>query len=334
MPTPVSPPFATHCVVPFAASLSEPCLHALPRLDATGVLPNLRQLLVRLRETARTGGDEYALSMPHERVLASEMGWSDGDGLLPWAAWWAIQDGLTLDPARTWGLLSPGHWLMGRDHLTLLDPHTMGLTESESKALLEAIRPLFESDGWTLTWGATTRWYASHDSLKGLPTASLDRVIGRNPDLWLTDAAQARMVRRLQSEVQMMLYQHPINDQRDATGLATVNSFWLSGCGPLPASTAWPATTHLVPDLRESLLADDMPTWLDAWAQLDRTLFQQLRQQLDAGQDVRLTLCGDRHAATLTRQPAAGIGSRLWQSVRRLTGSAEGPGPSAVLATL
>lgn len=334
MPIPASPLLTTHCIVPFAASLSAPCQDALPRLDASGALPHLRQLLGLMHETARTGGDEYALSMPHERVLATEMGWPDRDGQLPWAAWWAEQDQVDLAKDRHWGLLSPGHWLMGRDHLTLLDPHTMGLTDSESRALLEAIRPLFESDGWTLVWGATTRWYAAHDSLQGLPCASLDRVIGRNPDMWLSDHPQARMVKRLQSEVQMLLYQHPINDQREAVGLATVNSFWLSGCGQPPAQTAWPSTTSLVADLRESLLADDMPTWLDAWALVDRHLFKTLLDALQAGHDVRLTLCGERHAVTLSRAPAASLGSRVWRSITQLGRPAEGPRPARFLGEL
>ncbi|MGC4061605.1 MAG: hypothetical protein QM749_12465 [Aquabacterium sp.] len=328
--TPVS-----HWIVPFASSLSEPCQHALPHLAAAGALPHLRQLLGPLQIAARLEGDEYALSMPHERTLAQAMGWPATDGLMPWSAWWAARDGIQLDPARTWGLLSPGHWLMGRDHLTLLDPQTLGLGDGESRALLEAVRELFESDGWTLQWGTASRWYASHASLEGLPTASLERVIGRNPDVWLTDHPQARMVRRLQSEVQMLLYQHPINDAREAAGLATVNSFWLSGCGKPPASTALPAGTRLVDELRAPMLADDMPLWLDAWAHVDGTFLKAACEALATGQDMKLTLCGERHAVTLSRGAGnAGLASRLMQSVKRLAGASSSPNPVDLLSSL
>ena len=324
----------THWIVPFAASLSEPCQHALPSLAAEHALPNLRRLLSRMQETGRLEGDEYALSMPHERVLAQTMGWTDADGLMPWSSWWATQDGVKLDPSQTWGMLSPGHWLMGRDHLTLLDPATLGLSEAESRTVFEAIRPLFEEDGWTLLWGAAQRWYAAHPSLAGLPTASLDRVIGRNPDLWLTGHAEARMVRRLQSEVQMLLYQHPVNDTREAQGLATVNSFWLSGCGMPPLQTCLPDGMQLIDGLRAPMLADDMPAWLDAWANVDATALKAAGDALDAGQSIQLTLCGERHALTLAPAPTPGLGARLWQSVKRLTSSGSGHDPVPLLNSL
>lgn len=338
-----------HWLIPFAASLSEPCKHALPHLDAEGRLPNLRALASRLGVVERSEGDEYALSMPHERVLAAELGWPvgpDTDGRLPWAHWRAAQDGLQLDADACWALLSPGHWLMGREHLTLLDPNALGLDEATSQALLEALRPLFEEEGWQLRWGAPTRWYASHPSLDGLPTASLDRVVGRNPDLWLSadpqDHAVTRALRRLQAEVQMSLYQHPLNDRREAEGLPTVNSFWVSGCGRLPAGRppAWPQSLTLCDDLRAGLLSDDMPVWVDAWQHLDATVLADLVQRLDAGQPLRLTLCGERHAVTLgTVTPdGGGFMSTLKRSLKRplqaLRPRRAAPLPSAILAPL
>lgn len=358
-----------HWLIPFASSLSEPCLHALPHLDTEGRLPNLRTLLARLHVIARSEGDEYALSMPHERVLAAALGWpvtADTDGRLPWAHGWAAQDGIALDADTPWALLSPGHWLMGREHLTLLDPNALGLDAATSQALLEALRPLFEEDGWQLRWGAPTRWYASHPLLDGLPTASLDRVVGRNPDLWLNADPQdpaaphpvTRALRRLQAEVQMALYQHPLNDRREAEGLPTVNSFWVSGCGKLPAggldgsgasdqSGVMPAGLTVCPELRAGLLADDMPLWVDAWQQLDATVLAELVQRLDAGQPLRLTLCGERHAVTLgTDRASASSGAagllgglqhalgKTLQAMRSFGPRRAPPLPSAFLSTL
>lgn len=362
-----------HWLVPFASSLSEPCLHALPHLDANGRLPNLRTLLDRLHVNARSEGDEYALSMPHERVLATALGWpvdTDTDGRLPWAHCWAAQDGIALDAGTAWALLTPGHWLMGREHFTLLDPQGLGLDAATSQALLEALRPLFEDDGWQLRWGAPTRWYASHPSLDGLPTASLDRVVGRNPDLWLSadpqDHAVTRALRRLQAEVQMALYQHPLNDRREAEGLPTVNSFWVSGCGKLPAAwsdapTLMPSTTPsgapalapsaalaagltVCPDLRASLLSDDMPLWVDAWQQLDATVLAELVQRLDAGLPLRLTLSGERHAVTLGTDRASASSATagflgdlqrgLERALQAMRPRRTPPLPSSFLATL
>lgn len=332
-----SPPL--HWVIPFASSLSEPCQQALPRLDVAA-LPHLGALLApgRLAVIQRLEGDEYRLSMPHEHLLAREMGWPNDDGLQPWAAWWAAQDGLNLDADRSWALLSPGHWLMGRDHLTLLDPQGLGLDAPASQALLEAVRPLFEGDGWTLKWGSATRWYASHAELDGLPTASLDRVIGRNPDVWLGQDPDAhplaRRLRRLQAEVQMLLYQHPLNDARSEQGLVTINSFWVSGCGRPAARLALPAGTAVCDMLRAPLLSDDMPLWLQAWAELDATVLRDATRALDAGQALRLTLCGERHAVTLAPGGSPSWQQRLLGGLKRLTGRPAPAAPSGLLSSL
>ncbi|HET8694302.1 MAG TPA: hypothetical protein VFM33_06530 [Aquabacterium sp.] len=308
----------THWILPFASSLSAPCQPALARLGQDPALPHLTQLLQRLSPLETLEGDEFDLTMPHEKWLARQMGWPAEQA--PWALWWARQDGLTLDTGRAWGMLSPCHWLMGRDHLTMLDPAALSLTEAESKDILQAVAPLFESEGWQLRWGHPTRWYASHGSLEGLPTASLDRVIGRNPDVWLTDHPQARLVRRLQSEVQMLLYQHPQHDARQERGALPVNSFWLSGCGLLPRGALLdiPAqqNVQLITTLRQPLLADDMPAWLHAWKKLDATILKEIVTQLDTGEPLLLTLCGERHARTWGRPTTQSIGQRILKLVR------------------
>lgn len=339
-PTPIQGA-TSHWVIPFAASLSEPCQHALTRLKDPTALPRLSQLLDRLPPMARLEGDEYALAMPHERLLAHALGWQEPGGLQPWGAWWAAQDGLTLPADRCWALLSPGHWLMGRDHLTLLDPAGLGLGDDESRALLDALRPFFEEDGWTLQWGAATRWYASHPDLDGLSTASLERVIGRNPDLWLAEDPDghplARKLRRLQAEAQMLLYNHPLNERRSEAGLATINSFWVSGCGRPPATPAaltLPAHLRVVDDLRTPLLADDMPQWLEAWQHIDAQVLPEVQSALDAGQAVKLTLCGERHAVTFGPAAKPGLTARLLTSLRRIGGRTTHASPAACLADL
>lgn len=324
---------ADHLLIPWAASLAEPGQQALAALDAPGRLPELHTLLSRLTEQAWLRGDEYQPATPHERMLAGLVGLPGADQPTPpppWAALWAHQDGLEPAPGQAWGLMSPTHWLMGRDQLTLLHPQELALSDTESRALFEAVKPLFDSEGWHLAWGAPTRWYASHESLAGLPTASLDRVIGRNPDLWMPDHPQARLLRRLQSEVQMLLYQHPVNDEREARGALSVNSFWLSGTGTAPA--AWPVwplrPLARTEGPRHALLRDDLAAWQTAWQALDAGPLRELRETLDAGRPVRLTLCGERHAVTLSA-PAQRPG--LWATVRRALPWGRAPASAAAL---
>ncbi len=283
-----------HLIVPFASPGSAAGRDALSRLAT----PALDALLAGWREVDRDEGDELTLCTSHERARAKALGWrSDNDTPLPWAARQAAADGIDVG-AAAWGLITPVHWRVGADAIHLADPRALALDEAASRALCEAVRPLFEGDGFTLAWGAPLRWYASHPDFTAMRTASLDRVIGRSVDQWLPDA---RAVRRLQNEVQMLLYTQPFNTEREARGEQTVNSFWLSGCGVLQRDAKH--DVHVDDRLTASALAEDWPAWLLAWRALDASMLP--TRPLDW-----LTLCGERSAVTYERTE-----QRLWQRV-------------------
>ena len=302
-----------HLVIPFASALSDAAAQALGTLT----LPNLERLLGRwgaVDESPQAVDDtepEYTLSLPHERLLAQLRGWPAVDGLLPFAAEAARHDGFAPAPDSGWGLVTPTHWHAGRDQINLVDPASLEFDEAEARTLHAALAPLFEDLGWTWHWVSANRWYASHPSLATLRTASIDRVIGRNVDLWLNDDAGALLVRRLQSEVQMLLYVHPLNDAREARGALSVNSFWLSGTGRTePASAVLPADVVVDARLRAPALAEDWSTWAEAWHALDAGPLRELADAKPAPGTHRLTLCGERFARSW--QPA---GRPWWKTL-------------------
>jgi hypothetical protein len=307
-----------HLIVPFAGTVSEAGLRALQSLQ----LPRLDKLLARLQPGPRLGSDAYSPNAPHELALAAALGWPAApDAALPWAARLAAT--LGLDARRPWGLLTPVHLHVGTDQVSLTPPAGLQLDEAASRAVLEAVRPLFESEGFGLHYAAPLQWLATHALFDGLATASLDRVTGRNVDAWLPDQRSARLVRRLQNEVQMLLYTHALNDSREAAGLPTVNSFWLSGCGRLPDGGVEPAGLQVDDRLRAPALNEDWAAWCEAWQALDAGPIDALAR---AGDGVRLTLCGERIAQT-----CAGASAGLW---RRLAGRWRAPSALATLESL
>ena len=311
-----------HLVIPFASALAEEVRRVLPTL----ALPNLARLLARLEAGARDEADAWTLTPPHERALAAAWGWHGRDGVLPFAARAAAVDGLGVG-AHAWGLVTPAHWLVGRDHVTMLDPAALALDADESRTAFEALRGLFEDDGYAWHWGAPLRWYVTHADLADLPCASPDRVIGRNVDFWIdagsrADARAARL-RRLQSEVQLLLHAHPLNEAREARGQAVVNSFWLSGCGVAQPIDA--AAVRLEDALRPPLLAGDVRGWAAAWAALDAGALGELLAAVESGAQSTLTLCGERSAQRYESRSRS-----LWQRLR----AGRGPQPQAVLEAL
>ncbi len=303
-----------HLVVPFAASLSEAGAQTLQSLR----LPQLERLLSRLERGVQTGSDENTLNLPHEQVLARSRGWVGDDGCLPFAAVWAQADGLPGAPdGQGWGLLTPSHWQLGREQIELRDPDALELDDAESRALLQAVRDLFESEGWTLHWGATLRWYATHESLATLATASLDRVIGRHIDDWLPERLAGRQVRRLQSELQMLLHTHPINDAREARAALPVNSVWLSGTGRTQSLASGSEEPTVDGRLRAPLLAQDWAAWAEAWQALDAQVLGDLDARAARGEVFSLTLCGERHAVRFDSAPRSAWQrlAQTWRSV-------------------
>ena len=265
-----------HLLVPFASDTSEACRHVLRDL----ALPNLRRLLPQLSVVNRDVGEASSFSPPHERALAAAWAWRGGDGRLPFAAQAAAADGIAVG-TLAWTLVTPVHWQLGRDHVLMTDPARLGLAEVESRQLFAALRDLFESEGFTVAFGAAERWYAGRADLDGIATASLDRVIGRSVDAWLgnDNSAPARLLRRLQSEAQLVLHADPRNEAREERDALVVNSIWLSGAGPVqPADPA--ATPRRASSLRAPLLSGDWAAWAGSVAgarrERHRTLWQPL----------------------------------------------------------
>ncbi len=309
-----------HLLIPFAGVLSEAGREAARHL----VLPQLQGLLQCLAAPLAADRDEAeptTLSPPHERAWARMLGLPGADGNRPWAALQAAADGLPT-AGQAWGLVTPVHWHVGTDQVSLIDPEQLLLDDTTSRALFAAVQALFSGVGITLHYGAASRWYASAPLLAQMPCASLDRVIGRNVDRWLGTASGvegAALVRRLQAEVQMLLYTHPLNDERVARGLLPVNSFWLSGCGMAPgADFRAPAGLQMDTRLRNPALAENWPGWVQAWETLDAGPLAELHQAARAGQPVCITLCGERAAQTL----ASGAQGWLQRLRRRLASPA------------
>ncbi len=310
-----------HLLIPFAAPLSETGRQALRGLQ----LPQLQRLLARWQPQQRDEADAWALSPPHERALARALGWKGAAGQLPWASRQAQADGVDVGELA-WGLMTPAHWHLGTDQVSLLDPDDLMLDEADSRALFDAVQPLCTGDGFLAAWGAPLRWYLAHEALAQLPCASLDRVVGRNVDAWLGSDPLARRLRRLQSEVQMLLYTHPVNAAREARGLLPVNSFWFSGCG-VRQPDRLPAP-QVDQRLRQAALRGDWAAWSRAWQTLDEGPLAELLRLADGGKTsgALLTLCGERSALTLA--PAAGS----W--LQRLRWRWSAPTPFAVLEGL
>jgi hypothetical protein len=299
-----------HLIIPYAAS------HTLNSPEVwTGLqLPNLQALLVLMqRQQVLQDPETIPLYLPHERLQAQGLDWPPEVTALPWAAWHQAQLGHLSAAPQAW--MTPCHWQIGIDQVVMADPAHLNLSDEESQQLLQAMQPFLQEDGLQVTWHSALLWHAQGTMLADLPTASLDRVIGQNVKDWMPEHPAARPLQRLQSEMQMLLYTHPVNDARDARRQIAVNAFWLHGAGTLPASTplnAHPfhhlstsATSNVPSGLRSSALHGHIQDWQQAWQQLDANAVADLLQHVRITGNGKLSLCSEHTAHTYTATPAA-----------------------------
>ncbi len=302
-----------HLIIPYAASQAL----TSPEVWADLQLPQLQNLLNLLqRDQVLQDADDTPPHLPHERLQAQALGWAHDAACLPWAAWHQAQQGQPSAEPQAW--MTPCHWQIGMDQVVMTDPAQLGLSDDESQQLLQAMQPFLQEDGLQVTWHSALMWHAQGALLADLPTASLDRVIGQNVKDWMPKHPVARPLQRLQSEMQMLLYNHPVNDVRDGSRQYTVNAFWLHGAGTLPPTTptsaagvstaaASPmiAAVTVLDALRASALQGDLQTWRQAWQQLDATAMADLVQHHQATGQGTLSLCSEHAAHTYTAAPAA-----------------------------
>jgi hypothetical protein len=303
-------PDPLHLIIPGAVLPQRPGEPppALPPLPG-----HLRALLAALAPSERIDVAEDAPSTPFELALAQANGLPGEPGHLPWAA---FETGTTGQPCAFIRLC---HWQVGADHVHFTPPEELALDRATSDALLAAMAPYFRDDGITLApYGAQPgTWLATGEVFRGLRSVSLDTLSGR----YLTRAAldgagsAAATLRRLQNEMQMLLYTHPVNEARQAQRLTPVNTFWVSGAGVLDQPVPIAQQVRVEPRLVALAAQRDATAHAQAWQAVDADSCAALLARMRSGEPVRLTLCGDRAA-----QGFAPAGTGLWTRFKHVLG--------------
>ena len=333
-------------LLPFGLPPTELSADLLKELDT----PALAALASRAKSETRGARHEkfdgFHRSLPHEIWIARQFG-LDAEmklrGSPPVAVALMQSMGLKSD-AETWFILQPIHIHIARDHLVLTDPSQLALAEQDARILFDIAAPLFEEYGKRLIYGNANTWFVHADDWAELQTSTPDAAAGHNIDIWMPKGPQERNWRKIQNEVQMHWFNHPINEGRETHGLKPVNSLWLwGGSGRLPIDTSgrydkvfnlsgWmQAFRQFVPRhgnaenaaalleglqgrnllvlnaLLEPALSNDWSRWLDAMHRLESEWFSPLLQALKSGtiDQVSFILTHDSHLSRLTASRAS-----------------------------
>lgn len=186
-------------------------------------LPHLETLLAR-GERTRTEGQSLEEWLCRAYLVRPQQDWP----VAPLSLSVGAED---LD---YWLRADPVHMQVRRDHLVLLGADMLSISDAEAEAITAALNRHFESDGLHFAFEKPDIWLVRLPEPPHLATTPISQVIGRDITASLPKGVDAMRWNHILNEIQMLLHDHPVNDEREKAGRLTINSVWFWGGGISP----------------------------------------------------------------------------------------------------
>ena len=157
----------------------------------------------------------------------------DVAGKYPSAA--VIRTGLSGERADGyWLRAQPIHFAAGLDRLTTVPLHGQArMSVAERNSLAPTFADHLQSTGFELHDGADGEWLLRSEAPLQVQTVTPEFAAANPAEHVLPSGRDAGGLRRLMTELQMLLHEHPVNTQRQLRGLPALNAIWLHGEGML-----------------------------------------------------------------------------------------------------
>ena len=202
--------------------------------------PSLARLLALSRLPKVDAKEDPAAIACRALGIAHQRDW-------PVAPWLARGAGLPAAGAY-WLCADPVNLVIRRDDVRLNRVVSDILTD-ETSVLISTLNAHFAADGVRFHAPHPARWLVETDEPQAIATFSTEAALGEPMLDYLPHGPAAATWRRWQSEIQMLLFEHPVNRAREAAGLDVVNSVWLWGGGLSDAGTARPSVDTVYADV-------------------------------------------------------------------------------------
>lgn len=129
-----------------------------------------------------------------------------------------------------WLFAVPVHLLLGRDSFFLSAPAPLEITNDERVALIASLNQHFSGLGlYFYTHNAV--WFLGLDIDPKITTTPVGTVVNQDVAPYLPTGEGALSWAKLQNEIQMLLFNHSVNEAREAQGQTVINSLWCYGLG-------------------------------------------------------------------------------------------------------
>ncbi|MES2547961.1 MAG: hypothetical protein V4575_09660 [Pseudomonadota bacterium] len=131
-----------------------------------------------------------------------------------------------------WLYAAPVHLVLQRDSFSLAAPVPLELDSTEIDSLTHTLNTHFAADGMQFFWHQQ-QWFLRLEQNPNIETVHPQRAINQDINAFLPTGKGAGAWASFQNELQMLLFEHPVNMAREKQRLQTVNSVWCYGGGQL-----------------------------------------------------------------------------------------------------
>lgn len=135
--------------------------------------------------------------------------------------------------------------------MRLVGPDVLTFSLAEAEALAATLNASFATEGMRFLTPTPDRWYVHLAAPPQAVFTPLQQAILRDMRQAMPTGAEGKRWSRYLNEVQMLWFEHPVNQQREQQGEPALNSVWFWGeTTPLPTQVAKPNFLILPPSNR------------------------------------------------------------------------------------
>ncbi|KLT73043.1 hypothetical protein PL75_05040 [Neisseria arctica] len=139
----------------------------------------------------------------------------------------AAKQSLGLDVGQAAVFASPVWQQMGMHHMDMLGGGAVGISEAESAELIADLNAFYQADGWCFYALRPDWWLLTLPQEPDWCVAPLPDALGQNDGTVRAEGKDAAQWLQMQTEMQMLLHNHALNNVRAREGLPAINGVWL-----------------------------------------------------------------------------------------------------------
>ena len=128
----------------------------------------------------------------------------------------------------------PVHLQAGMEDVLVTDAGHLNISAEEAEAAIALLNEAFGERGWQFHAVTPSQWQVTLAQPVEVRTQPLRAVAGQAMTAYLPQGPDARTLIAELTEIQMLLYAAPFNEERESRGQPTINGIWLWGGQPIP----------------------------------------------------------------------------------------------------